>query len=118
MPLFERNIHKIFRQDNHEHLRQPLACGWKPADPPAGGLVTSISDVANSTLLQSFRSRPSRADSPDDLQNRVRAALCRHPLKARGWGKQQHTFLLPTGFISLAGVKEIQPCKQAIVPAC
>lgn len=32
--------------------------------------------------------------------------------------RQRHTFLFPTGFISLAEVRKIQPCKQAIVPAC
>lgn len=86
-----RNIHRVFRQAKHEHLGQSLACGWKPAGPSAGGLVTPISDAANSSLLQYFRSRLSRADSSHDLHNHVRAALClqaQHSLKARGWGKQ------------------------------
>lgn len=74
-PTF-RDIHRIFRQDKHEHLGCSPACGRKPADPPAEGLVTAIRHAANRTLPPYFRSRLSRAGSAHDLHNKhVRAAL-------------------------------------------
>lgn len=107
-------------QDKHEHPGWSLACGRKPAGPPAGWAISICSLSYFAPLFQKQAEQTKLCTWPvKQTWKRWFTVPC--SLKAEGWGRylylpEAEDIRLPLDLFSLAGVRKLKPCKQGTFP--